>query len=272
MHAFSGAAAVGVEQEAVVPRVSAEEDVGVAQRRDLCPVNLRVPRQVGPFPVANGGGALGQVPMQRLHGVVVLAGRAPHLDGHRVTVVGRAPGAEVELRGNEAVRIERVTACVNLVDEGQFAVQGRTGTAILSGGEESADESVVRVGGIVRTRLRVPPVLGSHVAVVHVSAGRRPTTRAARSAAVSRITSGDEAHAGARNAVHGIGLNGDGNGLFLHVVFVAVVLWVIHRGPQNQATMKFVGGRVQNGVSHVRRPNNGGGIRTDRTQQFTGVP
>ena len=193
VHAFASTAAVGVEQEAVVPRVSAEENVGVAQRGDLCPVNLRIPRQIGPFTVANGGSALGQVPMQGLHGVVVLAGRAPQFDGHRVAVVGRAPGAEVELRGDKAVRVERVAAGVNLVDVGQLTVQGRSRATILGGGEESTNEPVVRVGRVVGTRLRVPPVLRSHVAVVGVGAGRRPTSRAACTAAVSGIASGNEA-------------------------------------------------------------------------------
>ena len=98
VHAFAGTAAVRVEQEAVVPRVAAEEDVRVAEGWNLCPIHLRVPREVGPIAGAAGRCALAQVPVERLHGVVVLTGRAPHLDGDGVTVVGRTPRADMELR------------------------------------------------------------------------------------------------------------------------------------------------------------------------------
>ena len=98
VHAFARTAAVRVEQEAVVPRVAAEEDVRVAEGWNLCPIHLRVPREVGPIAGAAGRCALAQVPVERLHGVVVLAGWAPHLDGDGVTVVGRTPRTNMELR------------------------------------------------------------------------------------------------------------------------------------------------------------------------------
>ena len=118
----------------------------------------------------------------------------------------------------------------------------------------------------------MPPVLAANVAVVLIGARRGPAACPNGPAAVDLIPARDESKAGAGDAVHRIGLDGDGNGLFLDVVLVAVVLRIINRGAEDKATMKFVGRRVQDGVSHFRRPNDRVCVRTDGPDEFAGVP
>ena len=118
----------------------------------------------------------------------------------------------------------------------------------------------------------MPPVLAAHVTVVFVGTGGGPTACPHGTSTAGLIAAWDEAKAGSRDAVHRIGLNRDGDGLLLDVVFVAVVLRIIHGSAKDEAAMEFVGGGVQDGVGHVWRPHHRIGVGTDGTDQLAGVP